>query len=816
MPQHEGWGGGRLLLVGAAVFLSIVLVVHAQDAPALGVTTAPGTTTLRVWAPNAQSVAVIGEFNNWKPMSGDHLARDSGADGVWSVNLKRSLPRGAYQFLINGQLRRRDPYAREVTPDGTASLFYDPAAYAWETDTPPRYPLDDLVIYELHIGSFHDPKPRDSMPGTFDDAIKRLDYLAQLGVNTLCLLPVHAFAGNNSWGYNPSDLFAVEQAYGGPDGLKRFVAAAHARGLAVHLDIVHNHYGPHNLDLLQFDGTGGSLNGGIYFYEGDGIGMTPWGPRGRFDEPMVRRFIRDNALTWLDEYRIDGFRWDSTINIRAWSEGAQPIPAGAQMLNDINSEIKTRFPGRWSIAEDSLGIGTFHGSWDYDFHNSIMPVLTAPSGVRDMRVLADQISRGGGSGMARVIYIDNHDEAGKLNTMQRIASDVDPANPGSERARALSALGAVLTFTAPGIPLLFMGNEFQEYGTWHDNTPLDWGKTTRHAGTLTLHRDLIRLRRDRDGVSVGLRGRGVQIAATDREAAQLVYWRTHPDHPADSVVIAINLNDQPADILVPFPTGGSWTLRLDTDWTRYGGATREEQARPFSLPSTPSVKAKTRLAANSARIYSLTARPVAASANTPAPAAPASSASTAPVYFSLYAHLYLTGTFNAWEKTAWPLTLVENAQWEGRFVFRGVENPSFKLSANEDGKINWGGYLRDQTPVSMPYDDTAKRLGTPFVAQGTWDGEYLFRFNEDTRSLQISRLGDAPTEPDPTSVAASSDPAPARRTWTDRQGRTVEATLIEATSDSVTLERPDGRRLTLPLDGFSEPDRAYIQTLQPK
>jgi 1,4-alpha-glucan branching enzyme len=365
-------------------------------------------------------------------------------------------------------------------------------------------------------------------------------------------LPVHAYDGNSSWGYNPSDLFAVEQAYGGPDGLKRFVQAAHARGITIHLDIVHNHYGPHNLDLVQFDGTGNARNGGIYFYDGDGIGMTPWGPRVKFDEPMVRRFIRDNAIMWLEEYRVDGFRWDSTINIRAWNNGANPIPAGTQLLNDINDEIKNRYPGRWSISEDSLNTGNFHASWDYGFHNIVMPVLSAPEDARDIAALAGAIAHHGG--MPRVIYVDNHDEAGRLNKMNRIATDMDPSNPGSARARALSGIGAAITFTSPGIPLLFMGNEFQEYGNWHDNTPLDWSKTTKHAGVLSLHRDLIRLRRNLDGQSPGLRGDAINVVLADQNAKQLAYWRSHKENPEDVVVVAVNLRGQPADMLIPFPS----------------------------------------------------------------------------------------------------------------------------------------------------------------------------------------------------------------------------------------------------------------------
>jgi len=381
-----------VLLAGAAV--------RAQ--PPMGVTESGDETAVRVWAPHARSVDLVGDFNGWNAQGSSRLARE-GDSGIWSTVLKRTLPKGAYQFRINGDLPRRDPYARAVSPDGKNSLFYPPSDFAWDGDHPVEQNLEDLVIYEMHVGCFHDPRPQDGLPGTFYDALKRLDHLVDLGVSCVQLMPVHEFPGQHSWGYNPSDLFAVEQAYGGPDGLKTFVKECHRRGLAVHLDIVHNHYGPLNLDLLRFDGSGNATDGGIYFYDGAGINMTPWGPRVKFDEPMVRRFIQDNALMWLSEYHVDGFRWDSTVNIRAYDNGNRAIPAGLQMLQDINIALGEQFPGRLSIAEDSLGIGNFHASWDYDFHHSVVPVLKARNDEdRHVSSLAGALSSA--PAMPRVVY----------------------------------------------------------------------------------------------------------------------------------------------------------------------------------------------------------------------------------------------------------------------------------------------------------------------------------------------------------------------------------------------------------------------------
>lgn len=782
----------------------------------MGVTHGRGETTFRVWAPNAESVAVIGDFNNWRPRAADRMTQDR-TTGIWRVTIRGARPRGAYQFLINGEWRRRDPYGRAVTPDGQHSVFYDPDEFRWRNIPPPRYELEELVIYELHIGSFYHPHPNNRRPATFDDAIRRLDHLVDLGVNTICLLPVNTFNGHFSWGYNPSDLFSIEDAYGGPDGLKRFVEACHERGLAVHIDIVHNHYGPENLDLIQFDGTGNASNGGIYFYDGNGIGITPWGPRPRFEEPMVRRFILDNVLMWLDEYRMDGFRWDSTINIRAYNDGRSPIPEGARMLEDINQVIIDEYPGIWSIAEDSIDIGNFHGSWQYDFHHMVMPALEARNDAnRDVRRVAAALARVPRT-MWRVVYVDNHDEAGKLNDQVRIASDIDPGNPGSDYARRLSGLGAVITFTAPGIPLLFMGNEFQEYGTWHDDVPLDWSKARRHEGTLNLHRDLIALRRNAEGHSIGLSGLGLRTPVTDNEQKHLVYWRSHDSDPNDQTVIAINFTGQPSDIIIPFPSVGPWKMRLNSDWTEYGGETDSDGNSAFTLAA--GARAQTRMAPHSARIFTLVYRPGKrppieerpTAAARPVAEQPPSAAPEEPErYFSIWRSAFLTGSFNEWDPAAWPFDLVADEQWEGYFFFEDVENPRFKITVNERDSIFWGRPA-ERFAVSDTITLQARRMAPEIVIRDTWSGLYRIRFNDTTRELSIERVGDEPL-PEEVESAPEVEVEPLRD-WTDANGNTVRARLLEACFETpvIVLEREDGSTVRAPVRGLSRDDRLYVR-----
>lgn len=786
------WKTVAWLLAGAALAAE----------PPLGVTSSGSTTTLRVWAPQAASVQVIGDFNHWQARAGETLARDA-ATGIWSVTLNRSLPRGGYQFVVNGRLVRRDPYARAVSADQSRSLFYDPSAFNWNDDRPPAQDPDSLVIYELHAGTFNDPDPRDGRPGTFYDALRRLDHLVELGVNVVELMPVHEFPGQHSWGYNPCDLFAVEQAYGGPDGLKAFVQACHSRGLAVHLDIVHNHYGPDNLDLLQFDGSGGARSGGPYFFEGPGIDMTPWGPRVKTTAAEVRRFVRDNAVMWLDEYHVDGFRWDSTINIRAYNNGANPIPAGAAMLDEINTFLRTNYPRCLSIAEDALDIGNFPASWDYDFHHQVMPALAAREDAgRDLYAVAGALARR--PGMRRVIYTDNHDEAGKINGQLRTASDVDTVDPHGAYARRICGLAAVLTLTAPGIPLLFMGNEMQEDGAFHDNRPLNWENRVRHAGLVNLHRDLIRLRRDLGGAGPGLRGLEIELPVVDHDRKWLVYWRWHRDRPADRFVVAMNLSGKTIpEAEVPFPAAGNWATRLNTEWTVYGGAAQELK-QVFNLQAQ--VRAvKMALAPYSARIFSLAQRPAPDDA-APEPG-PAETAATQPAPsrppYSMYSEMHLVGDFNGWALTAGPMRLTGDYTWEEVFTFTNGTTGQFKLSANQKGQVFWGaGY---DALVTVPFRGWLKRLGPPLQIAAPMDGRYQVRFNEETLELVIEAAAPAPATPE-----FLTDLHP-YRTWTDVRNRQVEARLVNVSSNLVTLERPTGQRLEIYLDRLVPADADYAR-----
>ena len=314
--------------------------------------------------------------------------------------------------------------------------------------------------------TFYDPRSGSSLPGKFTDATNRLDYLTNLGVNAVEIMPIAEFPGYYSWGYNPADPYAADNyGYGGPDGFKTLVKACHARGIAVLLDVVHNHYGPTDLDLWDFDGwTGGGSGGGIYFYQDSTLCCTPYGSRPNYSRQPVRDYIQQNFQMWLDECHVDGFRWDTPGLMM--NAGSTFIPEAATLITTITGMIQSNYPGKINIAEDVTGYG-FDSTWDLNFHGYVTPQLAATNdSSRDMTAVSYAVTNNTlfnfTAGLNRVVFLESHDIVGDLNSGVRLPTAIDTSTPNSYRARKLSTLGAALTFTAPGVPMIFEGQEMLE------------------------------------------------------------------------------------------------------------------------------------------------------------------------------------------------------------------------------------------------------------------------------------------------------------------------------------------------------------------
>jgi 1,4-alpha-glucan branching enzyme len=536
--------------------------------------------TFRVWAPHARAVAVTGSFNDWAE-PGVALIPDRADSGTWSTFVE-GVPIGAeYRYRLEteaGVLSRIDPYARQVTGSTGNAVVYDPAAFDWGDHDYATPAWNEVVIYELHVGTF---AGRADTPGTFDRAIRRMPYLRDLGIGAIQVMPPFEYAGDVSWGYNPAHVFAIESTYGGPDAFKRFVRSAHEHGIAVIVDVVYNHLGPGDLDLWRFDGWAEGEWGGIYFYN-DERAVTPWGnTRPDYGRGEVRSFLRDSALTWLEEFRADGLRFDSTLYIRTVDETAETaLPDGWSLLAWLNDEIRARQPWKLTIAEDLGGDAPitvptedggagFGARWDPSFLYLVRAVLTATSDdLRRLGAIVEALLAGGDRPFGRVVYTESHDDV--ANGHVRLAEAVAPGDAGNWFARKRATLGSAITLTAPGIPMLFQGQELLEDGWFDDTIPLDWSKSDRFAGIVQLHRDLIALRRNSDGCSAGLAGPSIAILRADEETKLLVWHRWLDGGPGDDVLIVANLSTLPLEsIPVGLPRPGRWRVRLNSDSTLY-------------------------------------------------------------------------------------------------------------------------------------------------------------------------------------------------------------------------------------------------------
>ncbi len=434
-------------------------------------------TTFSVWAPAAARAEVEVAGQRYPMNTGGAGA----ASGWWSADVPGAAAGIDYGFRLDDGALLPDPRSpRQPAGINGPSRTYDHTAFTWSDRSWRGGPLHGSVIYELHVGTF-------TPEGTFDAAVGRLDHLRRLGVHTVELMPVAAFPGRHGWGYDGINLWAVHEPYGGPDGLKRFVDACHARGLAVILDVVYNHVGVGNR-LGDF---------GPYFTIAH---VTPWGPAVNLDQPgsdEVRAFLIGNALMWLRDYHLDGLRLDAVHALedhRALNfleELAAQVLALAALLNRelvLVAESDANDP-RLVTSREAGGYG-LTAQWSDDFHHTVHAAITGErqgyyGDFGSMAALAKTYTRvffhdgiwssfrgrthGRQVDVFRIPahrflgYLQDHDQIGNRATGDRIAATLPPD---------LVKVGAGLVLTAPYTPMLFMGEE------WGADTP--WQYFTDH------------------------------------------------------------------------------------------------------------------------------------------------------------------------------------------------------------------------------------------------------------------------------------------------------------------------------------------------
>ncbi len=418
-----------------------------------------GRVRFRVWAPVARAVEV--ELYPWPEGIVRHRMVPEG-DGVWSATVE--APAGIlYRYRLDEQWGYPDPYSRSQ-PEGVhgPSQVVDPGAFSWSDDAWRGLDPKSLVIYELHVGAY-------TPAGTFDAISEHVDALRDLGVTALELMPVAEFPGLRNWGYDAAHLFAPCSAYGGPEGLRRLVDAAHARGLGVILDAVYNHRAPDGDYLPAFSPD----------YYTDRY-STPWGHAVNFDGPnsrWVRRHYIDNALYWLHEFHIDGLRLDATHEMHDTS--------GKHILQELADAVHGAQDGRrfLLIAEDdrrdprlvlppsAAGHG-LDALWIDDLHHSVYVLITGDRGHYhdSYEGTADELARLLSAGALYsttqgdqaaslasiepwrlVNCLEDHDQVGNDPQGRRLWQQF-----GLEACKAAYALLLLM----PGTPLLFMGDEF--------------------------------------------------------------------------------------------------------------------------------------------------------------------------------------------------------------------------------------------------------------------------------------------------------------------------------------------------------------------
>lgn len=582
-----------------------------------------------IWAPLLIKVElkIVSPAERTVPM-------DKDASGYWRVKVEGVSPGTRYFFRLEGNRERPDP-ASNFQPEGVhgPSEVIDHSLFKWDDGDWRGIPLSEMVMYELHVGTF-------TSEGTFDAVIEQIPYLNDLGVNALEIMPVAQFPGDRNWGYDGAYPFAVQNSYGGPMGLKRLVNECHRNGIAVILDVVYNHLGPEGNYIWDF---------APYFTDKY---KTPWGWAVNYDDAYsddVRNYFIENTVQWFNYYHIDALRLDAIHGITDMS--ARPfLHELAERVDSFSAGEGRKF---YLIAESDLndsrivrprelgGFG-FDAQWNDDFHHALHTLLTGESSgyyedfgsleqmakaLREGFVYSGEYSRyrkrrHGNSTKDRparqfVVFSQNHDQVGNRAMGDRLSQ--------SQPLEKLK-LAAGMVMLSPYIPLLFMGEEYgetapfqyfvshsdedlieavrsgrrEEFSSfeWQGEVPDPQAEGTflnsridlrlrqqgRHNVLFRLYRELIRLRKETPALS-NLSKEDLEVTCSEGELALCVRRRASDDE----VFISYNFSER--DLIVnSTPLEGEWRMILDSSSGEWGGNGPPVQCAAGPLLSGTKVK----------------------------------------------------------------------------------------------------------------------------------------------------------------------------------------------------------------------------------
>ncbi|MBD2346633.1 alpha-amylase family glycosyl hydrolase [Anabaena subtropica] len=513
-----------------------------------------------LFAPYNKGAALIASFSDW-----EEIPMKKGDDGYFRATVE--LEDGTYQYKFRVQTKSwffeedqwvdvTDPYATDIDElsgkDNGIVRIKDGErivdTYVWQHDDKPLPSDHELVIYELHVGDFSGGEDDPYARGKYKHVIEKLDYLCELGINAIELLPVKEYPGDYSWGYNPRYFFATESSYGSTADLKKLVDECHQRGIRIIMDGIYNH-SESSSPLTQIDHD--------YWYHHEPRDPdNNWGPEFNYelyDENLetypARKFIGDTVRFWVEEYHLDGIRYDAARQIANydfmhWITQEAKKAAGAKPFYNIAEHI----PETASITNVD---GPMDGCWHDSFYHTIKAHICGDT--FDLENLKDVIDskRQGFLGATNVVnYLTNHDH-------DHIIVELGNREIFDEEAFRRAKLGAAILMTSVGVPLVWMGEEFGEYKPkQQDQSKIDWTLLGNdlNRGLFDYYKGLINLRKNTHALYTA----NIDFIHENSEAKVLAYSRWN-DEGSRVVVVANFSADFLAGYHVPnFPSGGTW------------------------------------------------------------------------------------------------------------------------------------------------------------------------------------------------------------------------------------------------------------------
>lgn len=596
---------------------------NITSSTAMGANLIAGGATFRVWAPAASAVHLKGALagtTDWsEAASGNLLVK--GADGYWTGFLPGVADGDLYKYWVVGPAGgtsgfKRDPYARELTADSfpllVSCIVRSPAAYPWHDAQFVTPDYSDMILYQLHVGTFTGTPP---VCGSYLDVVEKIEYLAALGINVLQPLPVTQVEERPSMGYNGADYFspdpqctvydaprlgahlltvnrllaqkgfaplAATQIASGADQLRALVDLCHLYGIAVSFDVVYNHAGGFDGDdqsIYFWDRqASGNNNDSLYFIDqgmAGGLAFALW-------KQEVRQFLIDNASFWVAEFHGDGFRYDEVSMLLANNQSSgwgfcQNLTGTLRFSKNRVLQNAEYWPSEYSATVPSIlaASGPNAAGFDVVQHDAlrvaIRPAIGAASVGANAAVNMDAIGFAMLPALPQpwnaVPCVENHDVVFTGRDL-RIPALADGSDHQSFYARSRSKVAAGLLLSAPGIPQLFMGQEFLEDKQWDDdpgasNRPYWGGLTSNKAmiDQLRFTQDFIRLRWQQPALQSG----SIHVFHVHNVNRVVAYHRWIEQVGRDVVVVA-SFNDAPFfNYQLGFPRGGGWAELFNSD-----------------------------------------------------------------------------------------------------------------------------------------------------------------------------------------------------------------------------------------------------------